>query len=406
MVNEPRLSSTCSAEIWGVWNSSIACFVSGAQRSAAGGGAGRRLSVLLRVELDDELLLHRRVDLHTLGVAQHLRRKSVVIGLEPRGDRGHEVRGVPDDLLGRRGGLDGDDVVRPDLGARHVHAPAIHGPMTVQDELARLAPGGSEAQANEHVVEPRLQQPQKILAGDTGLAARLLVVVGELPLEHAVVAAGLLLFAQLGPVLGLLLAATAVVARRVGASLDAALVGEAALALEEELHALAPALLALSSTIASHLDPPPLARAAAVVGLRRDVADARDLEAGGLERADRGLAARARALDEHLDALEARAAALRRGGARRDLGGERRGLARALETGAPGGLPRDHVAFLVGERDDRVVEAGLDVGLAERDVLARLAAATASCWSLLCHYFLTFFLPATCIRFGPLRVRA
>src|SRR3954463_9535085 len=219
MVNEPRLSSTCSAEIWGVWNSSIASFVSGAQRSAAGGGAGRRVSVLLRVELDDELLLHRRVDLRTLGVAQHLRRKSVVIGLEPGGHRGHEVRGVPDDLLGRRGGLDGDHVVRPDLVARHIHAPAVHGPMTVQDELARLAPGGSEAEAHEHVVEPRLQQPQKILAGYAGLAARLLVVVGELALEDAVVATRLLLLAQLQPVLGLLLAAAAVVTRRIRTAL-------------------------------------------------------------------------------------------------------------------------------------------------------------------------------------------
>jgi hypothetical protein len=43
-----------------------------------------------------------------------------------------------------------------------------------------------------------------------------------------------------------------VVAGRVGAPLDAALVGQAALALEEELDALAPALLALWSRVASH----------------------------------------------------------------------------------------------------------------------------------------------------------
>ena len=42
------------------------------------------------------------------------------------------------------------------------------------------------------------------------------------------------------------------------------------------------------------LDAPPLARAAAVVGLRGHVLDAGDLEAGGLERADRRLAAGAR----------------------------------------------------------------------------------------------------------------
>src|SRR3954451_3245827 len=252
MVNEPRLSSPVSAEIWGVWNSSIASFVSGAQRSAAGGGAGRRVSVLLRVELDDELFLHRRVDLRTLGMAQHLRRKSVVIGLEPGGHGRHEVGRVPDDLLGRRGGLDGDHVVSLDLIARHVHAPAVHGPVTVQDELARLAPRGGETEADEHVVEPRLQQPQKVLAGDAGLAARLLVVVGELPFEHAVIAPRLLLLTQLEAVLGLLLAATAMVAGRIGAPLDAALVGQAAFALEEQLLSLAAALLALGRGIASH----------------------------------------------------------------------------------------------------------------------------------------------------------
>jgi hypothetical protein len=43
-----------------------------------------------------------------------------------------------------------------------------------------------------------------------------------------------------------------VLARRVGAALDAALVGEAALALEEELLPLAAALLALRTGIACH----------------------------------------------------------------------------------------------------------------------------------------------------------
>jgi hypothetical protein len=43
-----------------------------------------------------------------------------------------------------------------------------------------------------------------------------------------------------------------VLARRVVAPLDAALVGEAALALEKELLALAPALLALGTGITSH----------------------------------------------------------------------------------------------------------------------------------------------------------
>src|SRR4051794_23922225 len=357
----------------------------GDPRNAVGRAAGG----LLRVELDDELLLHRRVDLRTLGVAQHLRRQSVVIRLKPRRDGGRQFGRIADHLGRTRPGLDRDHIVRTDLVRGHVHAPPVDGPVAVQDELAGLAPRAREPEPHQYVVEAALQQSQQVLTRHARLAARLVVVVAELLLEHAVVAAGLLLLAQLQPVLRLLRAAATVLARRVRAPLDAALVGEAALAFQEELHALAAALLALGTSVAGHLDAPPLAGTAAVVGLGRDVTDARDLEACGLERADRGLAARARALDENLDALETLVDALARGGVGRDLGGERRGLARALETGAAGGLPRDHVAVLVGQGDDRVVEAGLDVRLAERDVLARLAAATAARWSLLRHYEIT-----------------
>src|SRR5205823_12570799 len=112
----------------------------------------------------------------------------------------------------------------------------------------------------------------------------------------------------------------------------------------------------VSLAMGGSLDPPPLAGAATVVGLRSDVADAGDLQAGGLERADRRLAARARALDEDLDLLQALLDALARCGVGGDLGGEGGRLARALEAGAAGGLPRDDVALAVGQRDDRVVE--------------------------------------------------
>src|SRR3954454_6978529 len=386
IVNEPRLSSTFSAEIWGVWNSSMGFLRVGSQPPGDPRNAvGRAADGLLRVELDDELLLHRRVDLRPLGVAQHLRRKSVVIRLQPRRNGGRQFGRVADRLGRARPSLDRDHVVGANLVRGHVHAPPVDGPVSVQDQLARLPPRSREAEPHEHVVEPALQQAQQVLTRHARLAARLRVVVAELLLQHAVVAAGLLLLPQLKPVLGLLRAAAAVLTRRVRAPLDAALVGEAALALQEELHALAAALLALGSAISRHrLHPPPLARTATVVGLRRDVADAGHLEAGGLEGANRGLAAGARALDEHLDPLEALVDALTRGGVGGDLCGERSGLARALEAGAAGGLPRDHVLVLIGARNDRVVEAGLDVRLAERDVLARLAPA-AACGSLLRH---------------------
>src|SRR3954453_1185684 len=156
----------------------------------------------------------------------------------------------------------------------------------------------------------------------------------------------------------------------------------------------------------AYLDAAPLPRAAAVVCLRSDVLDAGDLEAGGLKAADRGLAARARALHESLALLHALLDALARGGVSRHLRGEGGRLARALEAGAAGGLPRDHVPLAVGQGDDRVVERRLDVRLADRDVLLDLATATLRA-ARSRHYFLpAFFLPATCMRFGPLRVRA
>src|SRR5581483_6574723 len=71
-------------------------------------------------------------------------------------------------------------------------------------------------------------------------------------LEQAVVAASLLLLAQLQQILALLDAAAAVLTRRIRAALDRALLRQAALALEEELHPLAPTDAALGSEIARH----------------------------------------------------------------------------------------------------------------------------------------------------------
>src|SRR5215475_5933631 len=121
------------------------------------------------------------------------------------------------------------------------------------------------------------------------------------------------------------------------------------------------------------LDAPPLLLADAVVRLRRDVLDAEDLEAGRLERADRGLTAGAGSLHEDLDLLQAVLHALAGARVGGDLRGERRRLARALEARRAGRLPRDHIPVLVGEGDDRVVERGLDARLADRDVLADAA---------------------------------
>src|SRR6266487_2949504 len=120
------------------------------------------------------------------------------------------------------------------------------------DELARLRARRREAEPVDDVVETRLQHAQEVLARHSRALCRLRVVGAELLFEEAVVAPRLLLLAQLQEVLGLLDAAAAVLARRIRAALDRALLRQAALALEEELHALAAALLALRGTIACH----------------------------------------------------------------------------------------------------------------------------------------------------------
>src|SRR5205814_6726848 len=104
--------------------------------------------------------------------------------------------------------------------------------------------------------------------------------------------------------------------------------------------------------------------------------------------------------------LEAVLHALARARVGGHLRGERGRLARAFEPGRAGGLPRDHVPVLVGERDDRVVEGRLDVRLSDRDVLANAAAGatTGRLTTRRCHYFAFFPLPTVFL--GPLRVRA
>src|ERR687887_2276526 len=241
----PRCSSTSSWTIFGIWNSIRLV------RTAISSFPG----VLLGVELDDQLLLHRRVDLVPLGPLEDLPREAVVVGLEPRGDGGREVGGVADDRRRGAAGRDGDDVVRLDLVARDVHPAAVHLEVAVPDELARLRARGCEAEPVDDVVEPGLEHPQQGLTGHARALRRLRVVGAELVLEQAVVAARLLLLAQLEQVLGLLDAAAAVLARRVAAALDGALLRQAALALQEELHALPAADAALRAKVSRHARP-------------------------------------------------------------------------------------------------------------------------------------------------------
>src|SRR5258708_34417060 len=144
-----------------------------ARRHPQEAAAGKRL---LRVQLDDELLSHRRSHLAALRLAQHLGRKRLVVGLEPRGNLSGELGGVPHHLHRRSIGFDRDHIARPHLVAGYVHPAAVDRPMAVTDELTRLAAGSREAETHEDVVEPALEQREEGLARDAGLTGCLGVV--------------------------------------------------------------------------------------------------------------------------------------------------------------------------------------------------------------------------------------
>src|SRR6185369_6676817 len=138
--------------------------------------------------------------------------------------------------------------------------------VAVPHQLPRLRPRGRQPEPVDHVVQPALEQLQQRHAGDAARALRRLEVAAELILEHAVDALDLLLFAQLQAVAGeLRLPRLAVLPRREVALLDRALLGVAALTLEEQLHRLAAAEPADRTNITSHLHSPPLRRTASVV---------------------------------------------------------------------------------------------------------------------------------------------
>src|SRR5690606_30679344 len=119
-----------------------------------------------------------------------------------------------------------------------------------------------------------------------------------------------------------------------------------------------------------------LLRTAAVVRHRGHVGDRIDADAQRSQGAHRRFTTRTRALDldvEVLDALFLRCAASHFSG---HLGSERRGLARALEALTTRRSPGQGVALTVRDGDDGVVERGVHVGDAVRNVLADLLAHT------------------------------
>src|SRR3954464_4154619 len=305
---------------------------------------------LLAVELDDELLLDRRVDHLSRRHAVHQDAHPVGDDLDPRRHRAAAGLSAGDDERGhlhaRRPHL--DDVVLADEERRDVDLLAVDQEVPVLDERAGHVAAVREAGAVDDVVEPALEQLEKVLAGLAGTPVGFLVVAAELLLEDAVDARALLLLPLLQEVLGVLGATATVLTRRVGTDLDRALRGLALAALEEQLHLLAAATLAVRAGVPSHVssylsNPSALRRAAAVVRNWGHVLDGADLEADSLQAPDGGLTAGAGTLHEHVDLAHAVLLRATRGGLGSHLRGERRRLAGALEARLAGARPGDLV---------------------------------------------------------------
>ncbi len=100
--------------------------------------------------------------------------------------------------------------------------------MAVAHELTRLGPRSGESEGVDDVIEPQLELAEEIVTGDSGLARGALEVEPELLFQQAVDALDLLFFAKLDSVAEDLGTAASMLARRVIAALDRALVLETA----------------------------------------------------------------------------------------------------------------------------------------------------------------------------------
>src|SRR5439155_23076085 len=112
-------------------------------------------------------------------------------------------------------------------------------------------PGRAEAHAVDDVVQPRFEQPQQVRAGRALALRRHGEVALELPLEHAVRAAQLLLFAQLLAIVGHPHPGLHAVLAGLGVELAFG-IERATRALQEKVSAFPARQLAFSSEVSSH----------------------------------------------------------------------------------------------------------------------------------------------------------
>src|SRR5215468_3934140 len=333
-----------------------------------------RARALLGEQLDDHLLLHRDLDVLPDGQSAHGAFLLVDVHLEPGGNLSPaRAKVVGHALLHLGGGTDLHDLPHPhDVGGDGDLA-AVDLDVPMPDHLTRLSARGGHAQAEHHIVQPALEQLEQVLPRTPALALGDGEVAAELALQHTVDALGLLLLAELDAVVRELRPGQSVLARRIVPPLDGALVAEAPRALEEQLDAFTPALPAGCRTISRQRSLLPYTRRRlggrhplCGIGVTSRMAEISRPTAWS----DRMAASRPAPgpRTNTSTCFRPKSMALRAAFSAA-VWAAKGVLLRALEPHAARAHPRDHVAHLVREGDDGVVEGRLHVGNAHADFL-------------------------------------
>src|SRR5690606_8324391 len=211
------------------------------------------------VVLNNELFADRVIDVRAIRRAQHLTTERRRIPAEPLRHR-PVADGLPQlfEVRAAATALAKLDAIAGLHNGRRDRRPApVDVEVPVLDELPGLRPRLCETETVNNVVEPLLQDAQQVLTRQAGALQRLPEVAAELPLKHAIDPAHLLLLAKLARVVrgaaAAILRLAALRARRIIPLLNAAVRGQAARSLQEQLLTLPAADLTLWSGISCHV---------------------------------------------------------------------------------------------------------------------------------------------------------
>src|ERR1700704_4565593 len=200
--------------------------------------------VLFAVQLHNQLLIDRQLNVFALGQTQHARLVIIAVDFQPVGHRA-----MAGEFLGQlqHGQLaatvaDRDLLASTHLVGGNVDFSGVYRDVAMAHKLSRLAPGLRKTEAVDNIVQPPLQLLQEQFAGDASGARRLFKVIAELAFLGKVNALGFLLFAQLQTIADDLgLAVLTMLSRGEVTLFDRTFVAEALGAFEEQLHPLAAA---------------------------------------------------------------------------------------------------------------------------------------------------------------------